>query len=204
MISRLAFAWRQGPTGLALANCPRFGITSTLIDLNDKAQSLSLGGFNMRLIKTALLASVALFLTIAVIGHATMPDVGFNAVATALNMEGTFKEPAAMGRAITNPDLVWAAFWVIAATEAIAAALCWLGALNLARHLGDASAFNRAKRLGLTGLGLTALLYVAGFHAIAGEWFLMWQNSQINVLPDAFRNSALALLLMLVIGQEDR
>lgn len=158
----------------------------------------------MRLIKTALLASMALFLTIAVIGHVTMPNVGFNAVATALSMEGTFKEPAAMGRAITNPALVWNFFWLIAAAEAIAAALCWLGVLNLTLHLGDATAFNRAKRFGLWGLGLAALLYIAGFQAIAGEWFLMWQNSQINVLPDAFRNATAALLVMLLIGQEDR
>jgi predicted small integral membrane protein len=32
----------------------------------------------------------------------------------------------------------------------------------------------------------------------------MWQNSQINVLPDAFRNATTALLLMLLISQEDR
>jgi predicted small integral membrane protein len=147
---------------------------------------------------------MALFLTFAVIGHVTMPTIGFNAVATALSMEGTFKEPAAMGRAITTPALVWKLFWLIAAAEAIAAALCWLGVLNLALRLGDAAAFNQAKRFGLWGLGLTALLYIAGFHAIAGEWFLMWQNSQINVLPDAFRNAATALLLMLLIGQEDR
>ncbi len=100
--------------------------------------------------------------------------------------------------------MVWNLFWLIAAVEAIAAALCWLGALNLALRLGDAAAFNQAKRFGLWGLGLTALLYIAGFQAIAGEWFLMWQNSQINVLPDAFRNAATALLLMLLIGQEDR
>jgi predicted small integral membrane protein len=141
----------------------------------------------MRLIKTALLASMALFLTIAVIGHVTMPNTGFNAVATALSMEGTFKEPVAMSRAITNPALVW------------------IGSLDLALRLGsDVAAFNKAKRFGLWGLGLTALLYIAGFHAIAGEWFLMWQNSQINVLPDAFRNATTALLLMLLISQEDR
>jgi len=159
----------------------------------------------MRLIKTALLASMALFLTIAVIGHVTMPNTGFNAVATALSMEGTFKEPVAMSRAITNPALVWIFFWLIAGTEAIAAALCWIGSLDLALRLGsDVAAFNKAKRFGLWGLGLTALLYIAGFHAIAGEWFLMWQNSQINVLPDAFRNATTALLLMLLISQENR
>jgi predicted small integral membrane protein len=159
----------------------------------------------MRLIKAALLASMALFLTFAVIGHVTMPKTGINAVAAALSMEGTFKEPAAMARAITDPSLVRILFWLIAATEAIAAALCWLGSLDLTLKLGsDAAAFNKAKWLGLWGLGLSALLYIAGFHAIAGEWFLMWQNAQINVLPDAFRNATTALLLMILIGQEDR
>lgn len=159
----------------------------------------------MRLLKAALLASMALFLTLVVIGHVTMPKTGFGAVAAALSMEGTFKEPAAMGRAITEPKLVWALFFAIAAAEALAGALCWLGALALTVRLGsEASAFNKAKALGLWGLGSAAFLYIVGFHAIAGEWFLMWQNAQINVLPDAFRNAATALLLMIFINQEDR
>ena len=50
----------------------------------------------MKTIKIVLVAGVALFLTLAVVGNLTMSDVGFGAVKTAVSMETTFKHPGAM------------------------------------------------------------------------------------------------------------
>jgi len=53
----------------------------------------------MRVIKTLLVAGMALFLTLAAIGNITMSDGGYGAVATAVGMEGTFEHPNATWRA---------------------------------------------------------------------------------------------------------
>jgi len=157
----------------------------------------------MRTIKTLLVAGMALFLTLAVIGNVTMPDVGFGAIKTAVGMQGTFKHPHAMWRAIESPALIWTILGGIALLELSGAVLCWIGAARMWAGRASAEAFAAARRVARLGLGVTACLYFIGFLAIANEYFLMWQNSQINVLQDAFRLFASAVLMGLWLSVDD-
>jgi predicted small integral membrane protein len=157
----------------------------------------------MRIIKTLLVAGMALFLTLGAIGNITMSDAGYGAVATAASMEGTFKHPNAMWRAVTSPALIWIGFAGILIAEIAGAVLCWLGAARMFAGRASAAAFAAGKRTAQVGLGVAACLYFIGFLVIAQEWFLMWQNQQLNVLQDAFRMFASAVLISLWLGMSE-
>ena len=91
----------------------------------------------MKNIKIILVAGMALFLTLAVLGNLLMADAASGAVKVAVGMETTFKHPAVMWRAVTNPMWVYALFGVIVLAEAASAVVCvgvgegWAG-----RHRG--------------------------------------------------------------------
>ena len=157
----------------------------------------------MKTIKIVLVSGVALFLTLAVLGNVTMPDVGFGAVKTAVGMETTFKHPGAMWRAVTSPVWVYAMFGCIVLVEAIGAALCWTGALRMWAARKDSTSFYRAGAVARIGLGVTAVLYFIGWLVIASEWFEMWQSQQLNVLPDAFRIFAAAMLILFLVNERE-
>lgn len=157
----------------------------------------------MKTIKIVLVAGVALFLTLAVLGNLSMSDVGFGAVKTAVGMETTFKHPAVMWRAVTSPALVYAIFGLIVLLEAIGAVLCWIGAARMWGARQDSGSFYRASGLARVGLGVTASLYFIGWLVIASEWFEMWQSQQLNVLPDAFRIFGAAMLILLLVNEKE-
>ncbi|HKE43848.1 MAG TPA: DUF2165 domain-containing protein [Steroidobacteraceae bacterium] len=154
----------------------------------------------MKNIKIILVAGVALFLTIAALGNATMPDLAFGAIKTAVGMQTTFQHPGAMWRAITSPVWIYAIFVVILLTEATAAVVCWIGVARMWSARKDTAAFQRSTALAQVGLGITAALYFIGWLVIANEWFEMWQSKELNVLPDAFRIFVSALLILFLLG----
>ena len=155
----------------------------------------------MRTIKTLLVAGMALLLSLAAFGNITMSDVAFGAIKTAVGMQGTFKH--AMWRAIESPAIVWGIFALIVLVEVAAAVLCWIGVARMWGSRASTEAFVAAKRRAQFGLGVAACLYFIGWMVVCNEYFLMWQNSQINVLPDAFRLFASAMLISLWLSAED-
>jgi predicted small integral membrane protein len=132
-----------------------------------------------------------------------MSDVAIGAIKTAVGMETTFKHPAAMWRAVTSPFWIYVLYGVIVLSEAIAAALCWMGAFRLWAARSDSAAFVRATTTARIGLGVTAALYFLGWLVIASEWFEMWQSQQLNVLPDAFRIFGSVMLILLLVSERE-
>lgn len=157
----------------------------------------------MKLIKIALVAGMALFMTFAVIGNTTMPDVGFGALKVAVGMQTTFKHPGAMWRAVTAPWALYLMFTGIVLGQATGAVLCWIGAARMWARRNESLAFEEAKSSAILGLGVVAALYFIGWHVFAAEWFNMWQSKELNVLADAFRDFAAALLILLVIQRRE-
>ncbi len=155
----------------------------------------------MKHIKILLVAAMALFLTMTTFDNLTMPDVGLGAVSAAMSMETTFKHPAAMWRAVSGKGPAVVIFGGIILFEAIAAVLCWAGAIRMWRARLDSSAFARAAATANLGLALVALLYFGAFLVIGTEWFLMWQSQQLGVaLEVAFRMFVAAVLIMMCIA----
>ena len=158
----------------------------------------------MKLGKVLLVASMGLFLALAAINNITMPQGGLGAVKGAIGMATTFQPPGAMWRAISSPALAWLFLAIIVGAELVGSAYCLLGAKKMWAARGSVASFNDAKSTALTGLTIVAVFYFFAFHTIAQEWFLMWQSKNLNVLQDAFRNFAGAMLMMLWINTPDQ
>jgi len=157
----------------------------------------------MKFGKIMLVFGMGLFCALAAINNTLSLNGTFGAVKSALDMQGTFKVPALMWRAIENPVYIWIAAAGIIACEAVAGVICLLGAARMWSARSSAAAFNEAKKTAILGLSVAAALYLVGFQAIAGEWFMLWQNPAAHTLDEAFRDFGLALLTMLWLKTSD-
>lgn len=161
-------------------------------------------GTALRASRMALVAMVALFFSLVVLGNLIDYGSNFAFVRHVLSMDDTFRSPALMGRAITAAPLHHAAYALIIGWQTGTALLCWWGLARLWRVRGaDAGVFHGAKGVAIYGLTAGMLLYGVGFITVGGEWFAMWQSSTWNGQNTAhifFMLAAVALLHL--CGQE--
>ncbi|MCX7898743.1 MAG: DUF2165 domain-containing protein [Methylocystis sp.] len=152
-------------------------------------------------IALTLLASIVLFL----VGLDNLLDYDTNleVVKHILSMDAVPSGPLSW-RAIHDPAAQQYCYWLIIATEFLAALLTFYGALKLgsAYNLSD-STFNRNKAFAIGGLTLAFSLYFFGFLGIGGEWFEMWRAGQWNMQEPAFRFVGAIGLVMLFVNQRD-
>jgi len=158
----------------------------------------------IRAAKVAMVAAIALFATLVAFGNLTDYGTNFAFVQHVLSMDTIFPDSKIGYRAITSPALHHLAYAAIIAVEVATAALCWIGAIKLLRHMrADAATFNRAKTFSIVGLTLGFLLWQAGFMTIGGEWFGMWQSSQWNGVPSAFRFAMVIIVVLIFVVMRD-
>ncbi|MFD7689978.1 DUF2165 domain-containing protein [Streptomyces sp. NPDC059781] len=140
-----------------------------------------------------LTASVALYMALVALGNIT--DFGTNQdfVRHVLAMDTTFKDDDLMWRAITNEGVQDAAYVAIIVWETAAALVLAYGTWLWARP--DHA---HARRVSTYGLLMVMLLFGAGFMAIGGEWFAMWQSEDWNGLDAALRVFVLSGVVLLV------
>lgn len=136
----------------------------------------------LHLAATLLTAAVALYIALVAFGNIT--DFGTNQqfVRHVLAMDTTFKDDDLMWRAVTSKGLQDAAYIAIIAWETVAALVLIYGTWLWFRRDDE-----RARRFSTIGLLMLMLLFGAGFIAVGGEWFSMWQSSDWNGLDAATR-----------------
>ncbi|MBR8642220.1 DUF2165 domain-containing protein [Streptomyces tuirus] len=136
----------------------------------------------LSLAATVLTATIALYMALVAFGNIT--DFGTNQqfVRHVLAMDTTFKDEDLMWRAITSTGLQDTAYVLIIAWETVAALVLVYGSWLWARR--DQ---RRARQFSTYGLLMVMLLFGAGFIAIGGEWFSMWQSKSWNGLEAATR-----------------
>ncbi|MEK2474821.1 DUF2165 domain-containing protein [Streptomyces noursei] len=141
---------------------------------------------------------VALYITLVAFGNIT--DFGTNQayVRHVLAMDTTFQDPDLMWRAITSRTAQDAAYVAVIVWES-AAALVLLAATALWALRGRSGGAPRARRLATVGLLMMMLLFGAGFWAIGGEWFSMWQSKQWNGVEAAVRNFLLTGVVLILV-----
>ncbi|MCT9082086.1 DUF2165 domain-containing protein [Streptomyces fulvoviolaceus] len=149
----------------------------------------------LHLTATLLTASVALYIALVAFGNIT--DFGTNQqfVQHVLAMDTTFKDDDLMWRAITSKGLQDAAYVAIIVWETLAALVLIYGTWLWFRR-DDL----RARRFSTYGLLMLMLLFGAGFIAIGGEWFSMWQSDTWNGLDAALRVFLLSGVVLLVVN----
>jgi predicted small integral membrane protein len=141
-----------------------------------------------------LTGTVALYIGLVAFGNIT--DFGTNQqfVRHVLAMDTTFKDEDLMWRAITSERLQDAAYIAIIGWETLAALVLLYGTwLWIRRDHG------RARSVSTYGLLMLMLLFGAGFIAIGGEWFAMWQSDTWNGLDAALRVFLLSGVVLVVV-----
>jgi predicted small integral membrane protein len=143
--------------------------------------------FAIRLVKTAMVASVALFALLVAYNNVADYGSNYEFVRHTLSMDTTFPDNALKGRAITSPTLWTFGYWAIIAAEAATGLVLGYAALRMMLALGaPAAVFAAAKPYVVMGVGLGFLLWFTGFMVVGGEWFLMWQSKTWNGQQPAF------------------
>ncbi|GGM02623.1 membrane protein [Streptomyces fumigatiscleroticus] len=147
----------------------------------------------LHLTATLLTGAVALYMALVALGNIT--DFGTNQqfVRHVLAMDTTFKDDDLMWRAVTDERLQDAAYVAIIVWEAVAALVLLHGTWRWARR-----DLPGARRISTYGLLMVLLLFGAGFMAIGGEWFAMWQSKSWNGLDAATRVILLSGIVLLV------
>ncbi|MGR3870571.1 DUF2165 domain-containing protein [Streptomyces graminifolii] len=143
---------------------------------------------------TLLTATVALYIALVAFGNIT--DFGTNQqfVQHVLAMDTTFKDDDLMWRAVTGKGLQDAAYVVIIVWETVAALVLVHGTWLWVRRDDG-----RARRVSTYGLLMLMVLFGAGFIAVGGEWFAMWQSKDWNGLDAATRVFLLSGVVLVVV-----
>ena len=157
-----------------------------------------------RLSKVALVASVALTVSLVVFGNIADYGTNWAFVTHVLSMDTVFPDSSIRHRAIADPTLQMLIYWLIIAAECGTAILCWAGAFALLRAVkAPEPTFGAAKKWSVAGLTLGFLTWQGGFMAIGGEWFGMWQSTIWNGEASAFRfhMTIIAVLIYLALPE---
>jgi predicted small integral membrane protein len=158
-----------------------------------------------RLAQTALVATIALSLSLVAFGNITDYQTNFAFVRHVLLMDTVFPDARIVYRAVTSPVLHHAAYIGIIAAELLTALLCWIGVVRMLNHIGSGpAAFARAKRWSIAGLAVGFVVFQVVFIGVGGEWFGMWMSKSWNGIDSAFRFSmAIVAVLIFVSMPED-
>jgi predicted small integral membrane protein len=157
-----------------------------------------------RIAKMLLLAGVAVFYTLVVFNNLTDFNSNYQFVRHVLAMDTTFPGNNGMWRAIPSPGWHLAFYLGIIAWEIATTILLWWGFASLLRAVRlRAAKFNLAKQVPVMALTLSLLMWLVAFLSVGGEWFLMWQSPNWNGQEAAFRDFAVAGLVLLVLLQPD-
>jgi predicted small integral membrane protein len=118
-------------------------------------------------------------------------------------MDSVFPGSTQQWRAIHSAPVQQLFYLAIIGTEVLSGALLFLGAVALFRQMRSERGFDRALALPVAGLTVAMLLYGAGFLAVGGEWFLMWQSKSWGGSDAAGRFFLLnaAVLIVLLAGR---
>ncbi|MET8830600.1 DUF2165 domain-containing protein [Streptomyces sp. NPDC004610] len=141
----------------------------------------------------ALTGTLALYIALVALGNITDFDSNQQFVRHVLAMDTTFGDEDLMWRAITSTALQDTAYVAIIVWETAAALVLIAGTWFWARRDTE-----RARRWSTYGLLMLMLLFGAGFIAIGGEWFAMWQSEDWNGLDAATRVFLMSGVVLLV------
>jgi predicted small integral membrane protein len=142
----------------------------------------------VRLSKLVMVAGLALFALLVAADN--VADYGSNEafVRHVLAMDTTFPQNALRWRAVTDPGLQTAAYWLVIAAEALTGVLFgaaeFLMAVRLRAPRGE---FRAAAPWVAAGTAVAFALWFVGFMIVGGEWCLMWQSGAWNGQEAAFR-----------------
>ncbi|MGW0705759.1 DUF2165 domain-containing protein [Streptomyces sp. NPDC002643] len=150
------------------------------------------------LASTLLVGTVALYM--ALVAFSNITDFGTNQqfVQHVFAMDTTFKDEDLMWRAIESKGVQNTAYVLIIIWETVSALLLIAATYFWTTALRGRGPLHTARRYSTLGLLMVLLLFGAGFIAIGGEWFVMWQSGDWNGLDAALRVFLLSAVVLVV------
>lgn len=158
---------------------------------------------SIRWSKALLVLTIAVLTTLVAFNNLTDYGSNFAYVKHVLSMDTTLPGNQGLWRRVESNTLQHVAYVSIILTEVGIAALTWLGGLRLLSAHLDAARFNRNKACAIIGLALGFVLYVGGFLAVGGEWFLMWQSQTWNSQAEAAMFATVIGVVLILLAQRD-
>jgi len=159
----------------------------------------------VRLTKVFFALAIGLFALLVAADNVIDYGTNYAFVQHVFSMDTIFPDSRLTWRAIRNPVLWQAGYWLIILGEALTALLFLAGAMRLLSAVrAPAEKFEAAKAWVVVGAGIGFAVWFVGFMLVGGEWFQMWQSSQWNGQQSAFRFYVTILLVLVFINQPDR
>jgi len=158
----------------------------------------------LRIAKVALVFAVAFFYSLVVLNNMTDYDSNYQFVRHVLMMESTFPGNRGIWRAINSPKWHTVFYLSIIAWETVTMILCWLGGFLMAGAMREGqTVFHQSKRVAISALTLSLLMWFVVFLSVGGEWFLMWQSKLWNGQDAAFRMFTVVGIILLFVVQPE-
>jgi len=159
----------------------------------------------VRASKILLISGIGSLAFIVALNNIVDYQSNFLFVQHVMSMDTIFPGNSLKHRAITEPLLHSVAYASIILWEFMTAALCFLGSLQLLKHINScAELFNEAKLLSILGLSSGFILWFFGFMVVGAEWFCMWQSTEWNGQESAFRFVVCIILVLMYLVQDDK
>jgi predicted small integral membrane protein len=157
----------------------------------------------LRVSKIAFMASMCVWTGLVGVNNIMDYGANFRFVQHVLEMDTTLPGNPLLWRSLRWGPLHHAAYLCIIAVELAVGLLSGIAVFRMLAARNDPEKFSQAKAVGVVALALGVLLWLAGFEAIGGEYFLMWQSSTWNGQESAFRVVVLCVLGLLFLAQRE-
>lgn len=160
---------------------------------------------NNRQISITISLCFACYISLVCFNNLTDYWSNFSFVQNVTGMEGVFAKEKTGWRAIQNPILHHIVYIALILFELSTAAVLFTGSAKMiCNYKATSVAVNHSKKWTKTGMTMGFILFFSFFISIAGEWFLMWQQSKWNAQGTAFSLSLLFLAGLLFMNQDEQ
>lgn len=152
-----------------------------------------------------MLASITgLYYLLVAADNSVDTDTNRRGVAAILSMRDTIHHAGIDWHAITSGTAVWIVYILIVIWEYLIAFVLLAAAVAWWRVVVGRQMRVTAVRLASMGWTMVVLLFLGGFLTIAGEWFRMWANKDVNASAAALQNFLIAAVGLILVHLPER
>jgi predicted small integral membrane protein len=131
-------------------------------------------------------------------------DTNRHSVAEVLSMRDTIHHAGIDWHAITSGTVIWIIYVFIVIWEFLIAFVLLAAAVAWWRVVAGRPGRDTAVRLASMGWTMVVLQFLGGFLTIAGEWFRMWANTQVNATLGALQNFLIAAVGLILVHMPEQ
>jgi predicted small integral membrane protein len=148
----------------------------------------------------AVLSSItSLYYLLVAANNCADTDTNRRGVAAILSMRDTIHHAGIDWHAITSGTAIWIVYILIVIWEYLIAFVLLAAAVAWWRVVAGRPVRDTAVRLASMGWTMVVLQFLGGFLTIAGEWFRMWANKQVDASPAALQNFLIAAVGLILV-----